>query len=154
MTKTDLRMEHIIRAASEIEGVTVADLLGPRRLRRLAYARRRCLYLIRRFTDISYPRIGAKFDRDHTMVLYAFNECERRLVMNEPVERLLTYCVIRRARQLAQCNDWQRQEVTWLTRPRRRSLVRSSVRLPKDWAAARVEMVEDMRDRINEGVSA
>lgn len=146
-------MDHIIRAASEIEDVSIEDLVGPRRSRKFAYPRRRCMYLIRRFVGISFPQIGVRFGRDHTTVLYAYSECSSRLREGgDEFARL--WLIVRRARRIAQSADWRREEVSWLTRPEPKSLVQSSVRLPAGWGGNRGEMVEDIRDRMDARVPA
>lgn len=64
--------------ASTIMGVTAEyfntsmdELTGPGKARPLAQARQIAMYLCRELTDLSLPKIGQAFGRDHTTVMYA-----------------------------------------------------------------------------------
>lgn len=64
--------------ASTIMGVTaeyfntsMEELTGPGKARPLAQARQIAMYLCRELTDLSLPKIGQAFGRDHTTVMYA-----------------------------------------------------------------------------------
>ena len=53
-------------------GVSEADLTGPSRKQPLARSRQIAMYLCRELTDLSLPKIGARFGgRDHTTVIHA-----------------------------------------------------------------------------------
>ena len=54
--------------------ITAEDLLGKKRTRNIAYPRQIAMYLCRELTNLSLPRIGEIFDRDHSTVLHA---CEK-----------------------------------------------------------------------------
>lgn len=73
-------MGEIIRAAARLSGVSVAELLGPCRERRLAYPRQVAMTLCREMTGASLPQIGRRFGgRDHTTVLHAIRATEARM---------------------------------------------------------------------------
>ncbi|WP_296137361.1 chromosomal replication initiator protein DnaA [uncultured Tessaracoccus sp.] len=62
--------QSIIAATSEYFGITVDDLTGPSRVATIAMPRHIAIYLCRELTDLSLPKIGAKFGgRDHSTVL-------------------------------------------------------------------------------------
>ncbi len=61
----------IMAATAEYFGTTVEELRGPGKTRALAQSRQIAMYLCRELTDLSLPRIGQAFDRDHTTVMYA-----------------------------------------------------------------------------------
>jgi chromosomal replication initiator protein len=46
-------------------------LRGPGKTRALAQSRQIAMYLCRELTDLSLPKIGQVFGRDHTTVMYA-----------------------------------------------------------------------------------
>ncbi|MGV0837096.1 chromosomal replication initiator protein DnaA [Mycolicibacterium thermoresistibile] len=61
----------IMAATAEYFGTTVDELRGPGKTRALAQSRQIAMYLCRELTELSLPRIGQAFDRDHTTVMYA-----------------------------------------------------------------------------------
>lgn len=64
--------ESIIAKVTERYGITVEELKSKNKQRRIADARQICMYLIREMTDLSLPRIGEIFNRDHTTVLHGW----------------------------------------------------------------------------------
>ena len=61
----------IISAVAQQYQVPEEDLLGPRRTRRIALPRQVAMYLIRKETETSLPKIGqALGGRDHTTIMY------------------------------------------------------------------------------------
>ena len=70
-----LSVDGISAAVADYYGITVEDLTGPSRSRRVSRPRQLAMYLSREETDASLPRIGrALGNRDHTTVMYG---CER-----------------------------------------------------------------------------
>jgi chromosomal replication initiator protein len=61
----------IIAATAEYFETTVEELRGPSKTRALAQSRQIAMYLCRELTDLSLPKIGQAFGRDHTTVMYA-----------------------------------------------------------------------------------
>ncbi len=61
----------IMAATAEYFDTTVEELRGPGKTRALAQSRQIAMYLCRELTDLSLPKIGQAFDRDHTTVMYA-----------------------------------------------------------------------------------
>ncbi|MDT5226076.1 MAG: chromosomal replication initiator protein [Mycobacterium sp.] len=61
----------IMAATAEYFDTTVEELRGPGKARPLAQSRQIAMYLCRELTDLSLPKIGQAFDRDHTTVMYA-----------------------------------------------------------------------------------
>lgn len=65
----------ILLAVADTYGLTVDELVGPRRARPLVTARHVAMYLIRSLTDYSYPSIGKVFGgRDHSTVISAVDK--------------------------------------------------------------------------------
>ena len=51
-------------------GVSIMEMVGKSRSRRIARPRQIAMFLANRLTPCSYPEIGRKFSRDHSTVLY------------------------------------------------------------------------------------
>ena len=61
-------------------GVTLGEMVGDKRTRRIVRPRQVAMYLSRELTDASLPAIGRSFgDRDHTTVMYAVQKVARQL---------------------------------------------------------------------------
>jgi chromosomal replication initiator protein len=55
--------------------ITVDDLISKRKTKNIAYPRQIAMYIARKLTDCSLPKIGDEFGgRDHSTVLHAFNK--------------------------------------------------------------------------------
>lgn len=65
----------IIAQTAAYFGYSTEELCGPRRTQNLVTARQIAMYLCRELTNLSLPKIGQAFDRDHTTVMNA----ERRI---------------------------------------------------------------------------
>ena len=61
----------IMAATAEYFEITIEELRGPGKTRALAQSRQIAMYLCRELTDLSLPKIGQAFGRDHTTVMYA-----------------------------------------------------------------------------------
>ena len=61
----------IMAATAEYFETSIEELRGPGKTRALAQSRQIAMYLCRELTDLSLPRIGEAFGRDHTTVMYA-----------------------------------------------------------------------------------
>ena len=68
----------IMAATAEYFETTVEELRGPGKTRALAQSRQIAMYLCRELTDLSLPKIGQAFGRDHTTVMYAESKISRR----------------------------------------------------------------------------
>jgi chromosomal replication initiator protein len=92
----------IMAATAEYFETTVEELRGPAKTRALAQSRQIAMYLCRELTDLSLPKIGQAFGRDHTTVMYAEKKirgemAERREVFDHVKE--LTTRIRQRARR-------------------------------------------------------
>jgi chromosomal replication initiator protein len=72
----------IMAATAEYFDTTVEKLRGHGKTRALAQSRQIAMYLSRELTELSLPKIGQAFGRDHTTVMYA-----QRKVLSEMAER-------------------------------------------------------------------
>ncbi len=71
-TRTTVSAEDIMATVANFYNVKVSDLKGSRRLKQLVRPRHVAMYLIRKFTEHSFPEIGRIFgNRDHATVQHA-----------------------------------------------------------------------------------
>ena len=76
----------ILAVIAEYFDVSLDELLGPGRVHNLVYSRQIAMYLCRELTDLSLPRIGETFNRDHTTVMHA-----ERKIRKEMAEKPTVY---------------------------------------------------------------
>ena len=68
----------------------VEDLKSQRRTRNIAYPRQIAMYLSRKLTDMSLPKIGEEFGgRDHTTVIHAYEKISETLNNDESLEHTI-----------------------------------------------------------------
>ena len=68
----------------------VEDLKSQRRTRNIAYPRQIAMYLSRKLTDMSLPKIGEEFGgRDHTTVIHAYEKISEGLKSDESLQRTI-----------------------------------------------------------------
>lgn len=92
-----LSMRTIIELASQFFGVSVVDIVSPRREARLVEARHIAMYAIRDLMPRSYPEIGRAFGgRDHTSIRLACINIEQAIRTDEDkrarVDNFLALC--------------------------------------------------------------
>ena len=73
-----MRPADIVSQVAEQYGYTVDQLTGPRRFRRLVWARQRAMLELRRHTCMSLEEIGGMFGRDHSTVWHGIREAAAR----------------------------------------------------------------------------
>jgi chromosomal replication initiator protein len=68
----------------------VADLKSARRTRNIAFPRQIAMYLCRKLTDMSLPKIGEEFGgRDHTTVIHAYEKISTNLKQDESLQNVI-----------------------------------------------------------------
>ena len=82
----EINASTIMAVTAEYFNVSIEDLCGPGKARPLAQSRQISMYLCRELTDLSLPKIGQTFGRDHTTVMYADKK-----VRKEMTERRRVY---------------------------------------------------------------
>ena len=83
-------VEQIQKVVSEAFNITVADLKSDRRTQPIVYPRQLAMYLCREMTDLSLPKVGARFGgRDHTTVHYAEAKIARLIKSDRSVYNLV-----------------------------------------------------------------
>ena len=76
-----ITIEQIQSAVCEAFRVSLAELKGDKRTQDIVYPRHVAMYLARELTDVSLPKIGAKFGgRDHSSVIHAKDKITKLLV--------------------------------------------------------------------------
>jgi chromosomal replication initiator protein len=86
----DVTIPRIQEAVSERFGVTLDELVSPRRSQAVAYPRQVAMYLSRELTDSSLPKIGKEFGgRDHTTVIHATSKITRLIREDRSVYNLV-----------------------------------------------------------------
>ncbi|RVW02061.1 chromosomal replication initiator protein DnaA [Rhodococcus xishaensis] len=75
----------IMAVTAEYFNTSIDDLCGPGKARPLAQARQIAMYLCRELTDLSLPKIGQTFGRDHTTVMYADKKIRKEMTERRKV---------------------------------------------------------------------
>jgi chromosomal replication initiator protein len=87
---TEVTITRIQEAVCTRFGLTVAELVSPRRSQAVAYPRQVAMYLCRELTDASLPKIGKEFGgRDHTTVMHANAKITRMISEDRSVYNLV-----------------------------------------------------------------
>ena len=74
-TERRVTMQEIVDYVHERMNCQVADIIGPKRSKGIAWPRQIAVYLCRELTDDSLAEIGAYFGgRDHSTILYGYNK--------------------------------------------------------------------------------
>jgi chromosomal replication initiator protein len=82
----DVDAATIMAVTAEYFAVTLEELCGPVKTKQIASARQIAMYLCREMTDLTLPKIGQTFGRDHTTVMHATKK-----IRSEMAERRQTY---------------------------------------------------------------
>ena len=69
----------------------VDELKSAKRTRNIAYPRQIAMYLCRKLTDLSLPKIGEKFGgRDHTTIIHGFEKISKDLTKDMELSQIIT----------------------------------------------------------------
>jgi chromosomal replication initiator protein len=86
----DVTIARIQEQVSDRFGLSVVELVSPRRSQSVAYPRQVAMYLSRELTDASLPKIGKEFGgRDHTTVIHATSKITRLISEDRSVYNLV-----------------------------------------------------------------
>ncbi len=77
-------VDRIIACVARHNGVTVDDIMGTVRKKNIKNARNIAMYVVRYITGMSYPQVGAIFNRDHSTVHSNISVVEEE-IMRDPV---------------------------------------------------------------------
>jgi len=89
----DYSPDAIMEAVAQEYNITVSELKGPRRTRRISVPRQVAMYLLRDTAQLSFPQIGEFLGgRDHSTVMHGATKVEKSLpqdpAIREKVERV------------------------------------------------------------------
>lgn len=77
-------IQEIQLTVCEYFGITMMDLIGPRRMEKQSNARQVGYYLCKQLTGRSLPEIGRRFgNRDHTTILHGVRRMEARIAKSD-----------------------------------------------------------------------
>ncbi|MGL4742179.1 MAG: chromosomal replication initiator protein DnaA [Sarcina sp.] len=87
---TAVTVETIQEAVANYFNLRVEDLKSQRRTRTIAYPRQIAMYLSRKLTDMSLPKIGEEFGgRDHTTVIHAYEKISESYKTDEALQNMI-----------------------------------------------------------------
>ena len=82
-------IDRILEEVSRFYNVTPADLRSKKRDASISNARHAAMYVIRELTQLPTAAIGREFNRDHSTVVYATKECQKRINTNRQEAELI-----------------------------------------------------------------
>lgn len=83
-------VQKIQQVVSDYFKVTIDDLKSKKRLANITHPRQISMYLCRRLTDESFPRIGMYFGgRDHSTVVHSCNKIEKEIKLNNSFKEMI-----------------------------------------------------------------
>ena len=85
----NVTVEKVINLVAQIFTVSQEELKSRRRTKEVAFARNCAIYIIRKITDLSLPKIGRIFDRDHATIHSAINSIEEEAKINDSLNHQL-----------------------------------------------------------------
>jgi chromosomal replication initiator protein len=87
-TQRNVNPKNLIQTVASYFDVTVADMLGSCREKRLAFPRQIIMFLMREELRSSYPTIGNELGgRDHTTAMHAYDKIKRELENNTKLQQ-------------------------------------------------------------------
>jgi len=82
-----ITIDFIQDVVSSYYGLKIDDFKSSRRTRNVAFPRQIAMYLCRKLTDTSLPKIGEEFGgRDHTTVIHAYEKISKNLKKDETLQ--------------------------------------------------------------------
>ena len=77
-----MTVDKIVSEVARTYGLDDDDIRSKKRDAPISYGRQVAMYIVREVTGMSYTSIGKEFGRDHSTVVYAMQEIERKLKNN------------------------------------------------------------------------
>ena len=82
--------ENVIKSVCNYFNIKIGDIKSNKKLKEFVEPRQIAMYLIRNYTELSFPEIGDKFGgKDHSSIIYAVNKVKKNLNNNEGLEKIL-----------------------------------------------------------------
>ena len=76
----------VMRAVESYFKISRDELVSEKRSKNISHPRQVAMYLLRRYTDMSYPEIGDSFNKDHTTVMYADRNIQDKMVKESSIK--------------------------------------------------------------------
>ena len=76
----------VMRAVESYFKISRDELVSEKRSKNISHPRQVAMYLLRRYTDMSYPEIGDSFNKDHTTVMYADRNIQDKMVKEDNIK--------------------------------------------------------------------
>jgi chromosomal replication initiator protein len=83
----DINVVTIIKEVEGFYNVNHEDIIGAKRSQEISYPRQVAMYLCRFLTNDSLPSIARSFRKDHTAVMYAYNNIDKKRQLSSKVDR-------------------------------------------------------------------
>ncbi len=80
---------YIINTVCDYFDVKIKDIFSNKRTKTISYPRQVSMYLIRNMTDLSLPKIGEIFERDHSTVIHAYDKISAEMEENETTKNTI-----------------------------------------------------------------
>ncbi|WP_426350966.1 chromosomal replication initiator protein DnaA [Alloiococcus sp. CFN-8] len=85
-----ITIDIIQEVVANFYNLRLEELKSQRRTRNVAFPRQIAMYLARKLTDLSLPKIGEEFGgRDHTTVIHAYEKISEEIKTNEALENVI-----------------------------------------------------------------
>ena len=85
-----ITIDHIQQVVAHHFGLKVEDLKSKKRTKSIAFPRQIAMYLSRKLTDASLPKIGLEFGkRDHTTVIHAYEKIKKAVNTDQTIEKTI-----------------------------------------------------------------
>lgn len=93
---TNISLEHIQRVVANYFNISRNDLIGKKRTRMVIFPRYLSIHISRKITNFSFTEIGMEFGRrDHTTIMYACEQIQKRLQMDPSLEKTIQLLISR-----------------------------------------------------------
>ena len=93
-SQREITPELIMDIVSEHFNITVADILSKKKNKEIANPRQICMYLCRKYTDVSLQRIGQQMgNRDHTTVMHGAEKISNAMESDEGLRSSLNIII-------------------------------------------------------------
>lgn len=70
---------HVVHECAEQFGVTIADIMGNSKVKKIMLARREAMWRLHKFKGMSKNNIGSFLNKDHSTVVYAITAYEKQI---------------------------------------------------------------------------
>ncbi len=88
--KKDITPDYIKGTVCKYFNISISDMESSKRSKNLAYPRQIAMYLCRKWTDLSFPKIGSYFgNRDHTTVIHAYDRISDDIKTNQSLRDII-----------------------------------------------------------------